>query len=160
MLQDISQFVFREAKLLDDKQYEAWLALFDDDGLYVVPLTEEPRPGRQADIVNDNKAAREERVHHLMHHWFPAQQPPSRTRHFVSNVMAEERDGLWRVSTSQLIYETRAGDWFQVGLGEVRPIVAGVDYALREVERGFRICEKRIRLLDMAGWQANLAFIY
>ncbi|MDX3904185.1 MAG: aromatic-ring-hydroxylating dioxygenase subunit beta [Pigmentiphaga sp.] len=160
MLQDISQFIFREAKLLDDRQYEAWLDLFEDDGMYVVPLTEEDRPGRQAAIVCDNKMAREERVHHLVHHWFPAQQPPSRTLHFISNVVGEEREGAWHVSTSQMIYEMRAGDWFQVGLGEVRPIVARVEYILPMSSQGFRIREKRILMLDRAGWQRNLAFIY
>ncbi|VCU71290.1 Biphenyl dioxygenase subunit beta [Pigmentiphaga humi] len=160
MLQDISQFIFREAKLLDDRDYEAWLGLFEPDGLYVVPLAGEADGGRQAAIVRDNQAAREERVHHLQNHWFPAQQPPSRTLHFVSNVLGQESDGIWRVSTSQMIYETREGDWTQVGLGELRSIVARIDYQLRITPDGLRIREKRVLLLNAASWQQNLAFIY
>jgi len=160
MLQDITQFIYREARLLDDRRFDEWLALFDDDGIYIVPLTDEGQPGRQAAIVNDDKTAREERVYHLVNHWFPAQQPPSNTLHFVSNVVADEGGGLWRVSSSQLIHETRGGDWTQAGLGEKNAIVARVDHLLRRVDGGFRIHEKRVHLLDRAGWQGNLAFIY
>lgn len=160
MLQDITQFIYREARLLDDRRFDDWLGLFDDDGLYIVPLVDQAQPGRQAAIVNDDRMAREERVYHLVNHWFPAQQPPSRTLHFVSNVVADERGGLWSVSSSQLIHEIRGGDWTQVGLGEKNAIAARVDYLLRRADGGFRIHEKRVHLLDRAGWQGNLAFIY
>jgi len=160
MLQDITQFIYREARLLDDRELEQWLQLFDDEGRYIVPLVDGGPPGRQGAIVNDDKLAREERVYHLLNHWFPAQQPPSRTLHFISNVVADEQGDGWCVSTSQLIHEIRDGDWTQVGLGEKNAIVARVDYLLRRGEGGLRIREKRVHLLDRGSWQGNLAFIY
>lgn len=160
MLQDITQFIYREARFLDDRAFEDWLGLFDDDGRYVVPLVENGQPGRQAAIVNDDKLAREERVYHMLNHWFPAQQPPSRTLHIVSNVVADADGDGWRVSSNQVIHEIRDGDWTQVGLGEKNAIVARVDYLLRRGEQGFRIREKRVHLLDRGSWQGNLAFIY
>jgi len=36
---EIARFLYREARLLDEKQWEAWYDLFTEDGHYWVPLT-------------------------------------------------------------------------------------------------------------------------
>lgn len=42
----VAQFVYREALLLDTRQYEAWLSLFAPDGLYWMPLTPDSDDGK------------------------------------------------------------------------------------------------------------------
>ena len=45
---DLIDFVIREARMLDERQYEEWLELFTEDGIYWMPLefgqTEEHLP--------------------------------------------------------------------------------------------------------------------
>jgi len=45
----ISRFLFEEAELLDNREYDAWLRLFDDEFEYVAPL----RRHRQQEGLND-----------------------------------------------------------------------------------------------------------
>ena len=37
--QDLARFVRHEARLIDEKRYDEWYALFTDDGYYWVPAT-------------------------------------------------------------------------------------------------------------------------
>ena len=45
---DLVDFVYREARLLDEMRYDAWLALFTEDGYYWMPAE-----WRQTDPVMD-----------------------------------------------------------------------------------------------------------
>ena len=38
---EIAQFLFREARLMDEHRYEEWLTLWADDGVYWVPCGHE-----------------------------------------------------------------------------------------------------------------------
>jgi ketosteroid isomerase-like protein len=38
MLREVEQFLFREARLLDQQRLDEWLALFAEDATYWVPL--------------------------------------------------------------------------------------------------------------------------
>ena len=37
LLDEVTQFVYREARLQDEHAYDAWEALWTDDGVYWVP---------------------------------------------------------------------------------------------------------------------------
>ena len=155
---DVEDFLFREARLLDELKLEAWLELFTSDGLYWIPIDENASVSSQGAIIYDPPLRREERVYHLLHTGFPAQTPRSRTVHFVSNVMVEPTGVDIAVSSSQIVYEMRTGDFAQKGIGDIAPVVARVDYALREVEGQLRIAEKKILLINRDTWQGNLTF--
>ena len=43
--QDLIDFVVREARLLDEKRYAEWIALFTDDAIYWVPLVPDQQDG-------------------------------------------------------------------------------------------------------------------
>lgn len=151
--------LYREAYLLDTLQLQEWLKLFTPDGIYWIPIDESQPLASQAAIVYDTPLRREERVHHLLEQVFPAQEPRSRTQHFISNIMLDtEADGVL-VRSSQVIYEMRTGDFTQIGLGDLRPIVAAVEYKLREEEGNVKIQEKKVLLINRDTWQDNLTFI-
>ena len=38
---EVEQLLYLQAELLDDKQWQAWMDLFDDDGVYWMPVTPE-----------------------------------------------------------------------------------------------------------------------
>ena len=37
LISRVEQFLFQEARLLDERLFEEWLALFSDDGVYWIP---------------------------------------------------------------------------------------------------------------------------
>lgn len=158
--QAAAAFLYKEARLLDDLQLEQWLELFTADGLYWIPMDETLSPLKYPSLVYDDSARREERVYHLLKTPFPAQDPRSRTVHLVSNVevLAEGRDGI-DVRSSQVIYEMRTGDFTQMGLGQVRALVATVTHTLRPTDAGLKIAKKTVLLIDRDMPQANLTFL-
>jgi len=42
--QEAEDFLFDEARLLDERLFEAWLHLFTADGLYGIPIVEDADP--------------------------------------------------------------------------------------------------------------------
>ena len=148
-----------EARLLDTRRLDEWLTLFTDDGIYWIPLDDEAPIGSIAAIVHDTPLRREERVHHLLHDEYPAQSPPSRTVHFVSNVEVAAAEEGFLVRSNQIVYEMRTGDYSQVGIGEIRPIVARVEHLFRRVENKFLIANKKILLINRDGWLGNMTFL-
>lgn len=158
---EAEELLFREARLLDAMQLREWLALYTPDGLYWIPIDETQPTRRTASLVYDDAARREERVYHLQQLPFPAQNPRSRTVHLVSNVevLGVDEQGATRVHSSQVIYETRTGDYTQIGLGEISVAVARVEYLLVRAEGGIRIRLKKILLINREMPQGNLTFM-
>jgi 3-phenylpropionate/cinnamic acid dioxygenase small subunit len=86
----IAQFLYREARLLDERRWDEWLALFTADGMYWVPLTpDQTDPVNHASLFYENAMLREIRARRLEHARAYSQQPASRTAHLVGNVMIE-----------------------------------------------------------------------
>lgn len=113
----VEQFLYREAELLDGRHFEAWLELFTDDATYEVPLrvTRESQVGTELSsrgrIFWDSKRTLEIRVQRLRSEYAWAEQPPSRTRHFVSNVRVEmTAETTLVVRCSLLVYRNRGDD--------------------------------------------------
>lgn len=96
----VQQFYFHEAELLDEGRYADWLELFDEDLHYWLPTRSNrtrrqqalsvARPGEAAfyDETRDSLAWRIRRYDSGMA-W--SEDPPSRTRHVVSNVVVRRR---------------------------------------------------------------------
>jgi 3-phenylpropionate/cinnamic acid dioxygenase small subunit len=153
------QLLYREARLLDTSAFDEWLTLFAKDGIYWVPIDETKPVEENAAIIYDDGLRREERVFHLTHTSFPAQRPPSRTTHFITNVSVEACEAGLRVLSNQLIYELRTGDFRQVGVGDLRPLVASVEHLCRAESGGLKIVKKTVLLIDRDLPQRNLTFL-
>jgi 3-phenylpropionate/cinnamic acid dioxygenase small subunit len=94
--QEVEDFLYQEAELLDERRYEEWLALFTDDTHYWMPLRRnvprgEPereftRAGLDVNWFDEGKDTLTRRVRQILTgvHW--AEEPPSRTCHIVANV--------------------------------------------------------------------------
>ncbi len=113
--EDIREFLAREALALDERRFRDWLAFLSDDISYDVPLRvvreglaewELSPTGR---IFQDNKQTLEIRVRRLETDFAWAEQPPSRTRHFLTNVLIDEGDKKdeFDVKSYVLIYRSR-----------------------------------------------------
>lgn len=106
--EQIEQFVYREARLLDKQMFEPWLDLFTEDAVYWVPAGHDDiDPREHVSVIHDNKAAMERRVNRLRSGFAYAQEPASRVHRLVSNVEIGEKqsDGDLEVSTMMLLVE-------------------------------------------------------
>src|SRR5262249_7675040 len=99
LLRDVEQFLYREARLLDERRFEEWGELFADDVHYWMPtranrlLAEIDGELSREDEVNfldENKTTLAGRVARLRTGQAWAEDPPSRTQHIVANVQVEE----------------------------------------------------------------------
>lgn len=92
----VETFLYREADLLDRWLLEDWFALFTEDAHYFVPPTDmagdSADPAKALFYVFDDHTRIRERVVRLAKRGAHSEWPRSRTRHLVSNVLAE-RDG-------------------------------------------------------------------
>lgn len=157
--QDCADFLFREARLLDERRLEEWLRLFAQDGLYWIPIDESKPADVSIAHVRDDALRREERVYHLLHLPFPAQTPRSRTVHTISNIEVEPGDRSTVVRSNQVVYAFRWGDGRQIGLGQITTIVGHVEHVLRPENGELRIELKKILLIDREKPPNNLTFI-
>src|ERR1700732_4079673 len=94
--QEIEEFLYREADLLDERRYEEWLALIADDVRYWMPMRrnvkvgeaerEFTRAGQDINWFDEGKETLTRRVKQILTgmHW--AEEPVSRISHMVSNV--------------------------------------------------------------------------
>ncbi len=160
--QEAEDFLYMEARLLDEDRLEEWLGLFTSDGMYWLPIDEEDDPERQASVIHDDPLQREKRVHQLRQGARYSQLPASRTIHYLSNVEVEPApDGEAHLRCNVLILELRPGDHqaLQRGLGNQRALAGRCFYRLVSQDGGWRIALKKVLLIDRDMPLYNLTFI-
>jgi 3-phenylpropionate/cinnamic acid dioxygenase small subunit len=84
-------FLLHEARLLDDGQFDDWLALFTADACYWVPSEpDQASPLDTVSLIYDDRQLLETRVRRLASPRIYSQEPRSRTSRIVSNVSVED----------------------------------------------------------------------
>ncbi|HEV2364699.1 MAG TPA: 3-phenylpropionate/cinnamic acid dioxygenase subunit beta [Caulobacteraceae bacterium] len=122
---EVERFLYAEAALLDARRYRDWLALIAEDIHYWMPIRrtvstsdldlEFTKPGEMA-FFDDTREVLEMRVKKLEAGSAWSEEPPSRSRHFVSNVriVAVEGDEI-TVEACFRLYRSRlnseADEW-------------------------------------------------
>lgn len=142
----IEQFLFLEARLIDERRFGEWVELWTDDGTYWVPANgEHTDPERQVSLIYDNRARLQTRVERFASGKAYSQQPPPRTAHMVGSVTAAEAAGSgperqWIVRSVVRVAESRPDhrvDW-----------CGHVTHHLVERDGGLRIASKKVVLVD------------
>ena len=114
---EVEDFLYHEASLLDERRLEEWLALCTDDIHYWMPIrrtttvkevaNEFTKPGGMA-YFDDDKRTLALRVQRLQVGRAWAEDPPSRTRHIVTNVRVLDVDAAdIKVAVNFQLYRTR-----------------------------------------------------
>ncbi|HTQ33503.1 MAG TPA: 3-phenylpropionate/cinnamic acid dioxygenase subunit beta [Stellaceae bacterium] len=101
LTQEIAEFLYAEAELLDERRYDEWLALLADDIRYWMPMRrnvkfgdetgrEFTREHEEISWFDEGKETLTRRVRQIQTgiHW--AEEPQSRISHLVSNVRLAE----------------------------------------------------------------------
>jgi len=141
---DVEEFLYREAALLDRWQLEEWLSLFTDDAVYHVPTigtASDTTPDNTLFYIADDRIRLRERVVRLSKKSAHVEWPRSRTRHMVSNVLIDERaDDELQVSAAFAVHR------FKNGAADA--YIGSYRYRLAVVDGRLKIREKR-SMLDM-----------
>ena len=154
--EQVEDFLFREAELLDDWRLDDWVALFTEDGRYIVPTTDLPEGDPQRDLVfiDDDITRLRARAVRLNSRHAHREYPWSRTRRFVSNVrVAETGNGELSVTANVMVYRFRSG--------EGAPYVGSVHYTLRRDNGELKIAYRRAVLdLEALSWHGAVSIIF
>lgn len=162
--QEIEDFFYREADLLDERRYEEWLDLFTEDTHYWMPLRrnvprDEPereftRPGVDANWFDEGKDTLTRRVKQILTgiHW--AEEPPSRICHIVSNVQIV-RATLDEVEARSrfIVYRNRVQT-------ETDFLVGKREDLLRRMDGGLKIARRKIVLDQNVLLAKNLTMFF
>lgn len=124
-------FLYREAQLLDEAQFDAWLDTLHEELVYEMPVRQSVMPKDGTGFVDgmtfltESRNSLLTRVRRLQTEQAWAEQPGSRTRHLVCNVLVEQGDaaGELRVVSAFLVTRTRADLPYDVFTGERRDVL-------------------------------------
>lgn len=140
----LTDFVYAEARMLDEQRFDDWLALFADDGYYWMPLL----PGQtdaklQTSLLYEDKLLLGIRIQRLSGARTFSQQPRSRCHHLLQQPTVESADhaaGRYVVRTAFHYVETRL---------DVQTLYAGwATHTLRTEGDALKIVLKRVDLVN------------
>ena len=110
----VEQFLYYEASLLDDGQFDEWLQLFTEDAEYYAPVretlderTEAARDSGAMALFIDNKSHLEVRVARLKTGMAHAEMPRSRTRRSISNIITQSVNSEYSVRCNFTVFVSR-----------------------------------------------------
>ena len=153
-LRTAEQFLYREARLADEHDYDGWEALWTDDAVYWIPAggRSDVDPTTQVSIAYDNRSRIRTRVAQLKSGKRHSQSPPSSVRRLVTNVELLGADGDdVLVGANFLAVEARErGTTLWAGRA---------DYRLRRVDGEIRLAGKKITLVDRDRPLFTLSFL-
>ncbi len=147
---EVTEFLYREADLLDERRFDEWLELFTEDTHYWMPMRQNIPRGQEhrentSDVngiswFDEGKTTLKSRVEQIKTglHW--AEEPLSRVCHLVSNVrVLKEAATEINVGSRMLVYRNRLQDETDFFVGKREDL-------LRKVEGQWKIANRKIIL--------------
>jgi 3-phenylpropionate/cinnamic acid dioxygenase small subunit len=149
--QQVDEFLYREARFLDERRYSEWLDFMAEDLHYFMPIRrnikfgdwdlEYSDPEREISYFDEGKDILVGRVRQINTgvHW--AEEPVSRFEHIISNVeiLSVEGDTV-EVASKFYVYQNRLQDEVQVFCGR------RYDVLRRDPETTFKVVKRKILL--------------
>jgi 3-phenylpropionate/cinnamic acid dioxygenase small subunit len=162
VIREVEQFLYREARLLDERRLHEWVELFTEDVHYWMPMRSNRYPAEskaiglldqaqaaeaervqqeELAILDETKATLQARIARLDTGMAWAEDPPSRTRHIISNIEVQEGETAseFKVYSNYLVYRTR---------GEIEQdfYIGRREDVLRHVDGAWKIARRKIIL--------------
>jgi 3-phenylpropionate/cinnamic acid dioxygenase small subunit len=167
--QEIEDFLYREADLLDERRYDEWLDLFTEDAHYWMPLRrnvprdqperEFTRQGADANWFDEGKDTLRRRVRQILTgiHW--AEEPPSRICHIVSNIQLVQ-EGPADSAASEVVVRSRFIVYRNRVETETDLLVGKREDLLRREDGDWRIARRKIVLDQSVLLAKNLTMFF
>jgi 3-phenylpropionate/cinnamic acid dioxygenase small subunit len=161
-IREVEQFLYREARLLDERRFHEWLDLLTEDVRYRMAtrgnryprgskaiaildharyVEEDPEGEDEFAVLDETKVTLSGRVARLDTGMAWAEDPPSRTRHFISNIEVAPGGGEDEVEVrcNFIVYKNRSEAEQDFYVGARRDL-------LRRVDGDWKIASRRLVL--------------
>jgi 3-phenylpropionate/cinnamic acid dioxygenase small subunit len=141
---DLIDFVYREARLIDDGRYDEWLDLWTPDAIYWMPLDwQQEEEKLVTSLLHEDAFMRKLRVERLKGDRTFSQKPKSRCHHVLNRPFVDEEDhdaGRYVTHTAFHYVETR--------MDEQILLAATARHELTMADGALKIARKRVDLLN------------
>ncbi|KPP88387.1 MAG: Small subunit of phenylpropionate dioxygenase [Rhodobacteraceae bacterium HLUCCO07] len=153
--EDLIDFVYDEARMLDEGRFEEWLELWLEDGHYWMPLDwKQEDPLHVTSLLYEDMFMLRLRVQRLTGARTFSQKPKSRCHHVLNRPFVDEMDheaGRFVTNTNMHYVETRLDEQFLLALTAV--------HELKLVDGRLRIANKRVDLLNCDAAFGNIQLL-
>jgi benzoate/toluate 1,2-dioxygenase subunit beta len=150
----IEAFLFREARLLDERRYLEWERLWTDDAIYWVPSEyDDYDPTTRVSLIYDDRGTLAKRIARLTGPDSHAEQPPAHVRRLVSNVEVTRHDAEVVVVESNFIAVCARGDVQETWAGR------STHHLLPVGDGDFAIESKKVVLVNCMSVLPHLPFL-
>jgi 3-phenylpropionate/cinnamic acid dioxygenase small subunit len=147
---DVEQFLYRQSELVDNKQWQDWIDLFTDDGVYWMPADPSHKHWDGVpSIFAEDKSLMTVRMKRVLHPDAWSQRPLWGTNHVVSNVIVEKADG-------EEVHVRSRFHMMELRRDEVRHFAGSYRHHLKKAKGGYRIQLQRV---DMTNAQAAYDYV-
>lgn len=153
-LDEATAFIWHEAHLLDRQDYKPWLALWTQQGHYIIPVDRDTTDHAQAlNIAYDDQAMRAIRVKRLQSGFAMSSAPSARTVRTVSRFVPMEQNGdAITLHAAQIIVEYK----YQ----RTRVMAADVDYRLIRDQGVLKLDRKVVTLINADDFQHGIGYLF
>ncbi len=153
---ELEQFIYTEARLIDEKRWDEWSALFTEDGEYWVPATPgQPDPHHHVSLIYETALLRSVRLRRYRHPNAMSLQPVPRSVHLMSNVMLDHWDAAAQtciVNSRFIMLEFRR---------DLQKTYGGaVTHTLVAIDEQWRIRRKKVELANADGVHDNIQIYF
>lgn len=145
---DVVQFLQKEAQILDGQRLDEWLGLLADDIRYQLPVrltrergAEKREFSEKSYLYQENFETLQARVERLEKDYAWAENPPSRARRYVSNIIVEGTDGDEIDASSYVLLHRNQGDTTRTDL-----ISAARNDTLRWTDGNLLLANREVKL--------------
>ncbi len=151
----IVDFIYEEARMLDEGRFSEWLDLWLEDGHYWMPLDyKQTDPDLVTSLLYEDNFMLRLRVERLNGERTFSQKPKSRCHHVIQRPFVDEFDmdaGRFVTNTSMHYVETRLDEQFL--------LACVATHELRFIDGRLRIANKRVDLLDSDAAFGNIQLL-
>jgi len=142
--EDLARLVYLEARLIDERRFDEWYALYADDAYYWVPLVPGQTDGENhTSLMYEDKLLLRLRIERFGNPRSYSLHPPVRCLHVLQRPELEQADATsntWVLRTNEIYVESQ---------GTRRDVYAAVvRHTLSVIDGALRIRLKRVDLLD------------
>jgi 3-phenylpropionate/cinnamic acid dioxygenase small subunit len=147
---EVEQFLYKQADLLDRKEWQAWIDLFEGSGVYWMPpdASYKTWDGQPA-IFAEDKNLMTVRMNRVLHPDAWSQRPLWETNHVVSNVVIE------KATPSEVLVRSRF-HMMELRRDDVRHFAGSYMHQLKKTKGGYRI---KLQRVDMTNAQAAYDYV-
>lgn len=153
LLAQVTEFLWAEADLLDRKDYDVWLDLWQGTGFYTLPIGDTEDFANALNLCHDDAKMRRDRIVRFQQGFSISSAPPAQTVRTVSRIVIEKAEGdVITVRSAEHVVEDK--------FGRQRLWAANMTHTLIATDGGFRIRNKVVRLLNSDGMLNSFSYLF